>query len=121
MQEVGLFDAKKYLILALYWTFINALLEEYFWRWFIVSRAQSLMSQKAAILLSALGFVAHHFLAMSLYFDLATTLLACFGIFTAGIIWSVLFVRYRNILSCYISHVLADAAIFAIGYYLLFV
>lgn len=120
MQEVGLFDPKRFLLLALYWTFVNALLEEYFWRWFIVSRANSFMPQKGAILLSAFGFVAHHFLAMSLYFDLTTTLLACVGIFVAGIVWSAIYVRYSNILSCYISHIFADTAIFGIGYYLLF-
>ncbi|XOV79848.1 MAG: CPBP family intramembrane glutamic endopeptidase [Aestuariibacter sp.] len=121
MREVGLLDSHKYLLLAAYWTFVNSLLEEYFWRWFIVSRARSLMSQKTAILVSAIGFVAHHFLAMSLYFDITTSLLACIGILVAGVFWSGLHLRYRNLLPCYISHILADAAIFGIGYYLLFV
>lgn len=120
MQEVGLLHRNKFVLMALYWTFINALLEEYFWRWFIVSRAQSFLTKKGAIVLSALGFVAHHFLAMSLYFDLPTTLLACVGIFVAGIVWSALYLRYRNIFASYLSHIFADAAIFGIGYYVLF-
>lgn len=120
IEAVGLLDAEKFILLALYWTFVNSLLEEYFWRWFIVERAQSFMSEKAAIVLSALGFVGHHLLAMSLYFDITIALLACAGIFVGGVIWSVLYMRYRSILPCYISHILADAAIFIIGYNVLF-
>lgn len=120
MQEVGLFNPTKYLLLAAYWTFANALLEEYFWRWFVVSRAQTIMPKLAAIVLSALGFIAHHLLAMSLYFDWFTAILACVGIFVAGVFWSFLYLRYQNLLPAYISHIFADAAIFGIGYYVLF-
>jgi uncharacterized protein len=51
---------------------------------------------------------------------LPTTLLCCAGVFAGGVIWSALYLRYRSIWPGYLSHALADLAIFAIGASLLF-
>ena len=109
-----------YLGLALYWIFINALLEEYVWRWFVVRQCRKLMPPLAAVLVSAVGFTLHHIVATQLYFSPSLVALAALGVFSGGVIWSWLFIRYGSIWPAYVSHVLADIGIFVIGYWLLF-
>ncbi len=42
------------------------------------------------------------------------------GCFLGGVIWSGLYLRYRSIWPGYLSHVLADVAIYIIGWHLIF-
>jgi hypothetical protein len=53
------------------------------------------------------------------YLPWATVLVVNCGVFTGGLIWSGLFARYRSIWPGYISHILADTAIFVIGFTML--
>jgi len=52
--------------------------------------------------------------------SLAITVLGSVGVFLGGAIWSWLYLRYRSVWPCYLSHAIADAAIFIIGYRLIF-
>jgi len=78
------------------------------------------MSARAAIVFSAAGFTVHHIVATSLYFSPGVVALISSGIFVGGCIWSWLYVRYDSIWPSYISHVIADLAVFIIGYRLIF-
>ena len=120
LDKVGMKDPTKYLLLAAYWTFINALLEEYFWRWFVVRECEKWLSKNLAIVVSAVGFVLHHTLAMLIYFDWKTALLCSLGVFIGGLLWSYSYSKYRSIWPGYLSHILIDAIIFYIGWDLLF-
>jgi hypothetical protein len=42
------------------------------------------------------------------------------GVFIGGVIWAWLYSRYRSIWPGWISHVLADIAVFGVGWWLLF-
>jgi membrane protease YdiL (CAAX protease family) len=119
-EEMGLSEPRAYLWGALGWTFVNSLMEEYVYRWFVLSRCERLMPKLAAILTSAAIFTAHHVIALSTYLPIGLTALASLGVFLGGVLWAALYSRYRSIWPCWISHVLADAAIFAIGWKLLF-
>jgi membrane protease YdiL (CAAX protease family) len=63
---------------------------------------------------------AHHVIAVSQYLDPLLTFLASAGVFAGALIWSWLYMRYRSIWPGWLSHVLADIAVFGIGWYLLF-
>lgn len=119
-QEMGLNTVLPYLAGAAGWTFINSLMEEYVYRWFITRQCETLMKNKAAIIASAAIFTAHHIIAVSQYLDPLFTLLASAGVFAGGIVWSWLYLRYRSIWPCWLSHVFADLAVFGIGWCLLF-
>ena len=95
-------------------------MEEYVYRWFIYRQCETLMRGTAAVVASAAIFTAHHVIAVSQYLDLRFTILASAGVFAGGVVWSVLYLRYRSIWPCWISHVFADIAVFAIGWWLLF-
>jgi uncharacterized protein len=118
--SAGVNNPLRYILLSCYWTLINSLLEEYFWRWFLVRVCKNIFGSTAAILISAIGFSIHHIIAMQVYFTWNFVLLCTLGIITGGIIWSRLFITYKTIIPGYISHAMADAALFTIGYLIIF-
>ena len=118
--NIGLDTKKSFLLLALYWVLVNSLLEEYVWRWFVIRQCKKFLTPLLAVLVSALGFTLHHIIATQIYFSWMLVILASVGVFSGGIIWAWMYFHYRTIWPGYISHVLADIAIFAIGYQLIF-
>ena len=120
LAPTGLTHMPTYLGVAAFWILGNALIEEYVYRWFVFTRARQWMGRTAAILFSAGAFVLHHVLSMANSFPWEVTLLACTGVFIGGILWSVLYTRYKTLWSAYISHAMADIAVFGVGFVLLF-
>lgn len=120
IREMGLASPLSYLGGALAWTLINSLMEEYLYRWFIFRQCENLFTDVPAIILSAAIFTIHHIIAVSRYLDPALTVLASLGVFAGGVLWAWLYHRYRSIWPGWISHVLADVAVFALGWRLLF-
>jgi len=102
-QKMGLNTALPYLAGAAGWTFVN-----------------SLMEGPAAVIASAAIFTAHHVVAVTQYLEPLLAFLASAGVFAGGVIWSWLYIRYRSIWPCWLSHVLADIAVFGVGWWLLF-
>lgn len=119
-QEMGLASPRAYLAGAVGWILVNSLVEEYVYRWFILHQCEILLSTPAAIIASAAIFTVHHVIAVSRYLDPGFTVLASVGVFVGGLVWAWLYHRYRSIWPGWISHVLADVAVFAIGWRLLF-
>jgi len=120
VDEMGLTTPRAYLLGALGWTFANSAMEEYVYRWFVFSQCERLMPRFVAILASAAVFTTHHVIALSTYLPMYLTALASLGVFLGGVLWAVLYSRYRSIWPGWISHILADVAIFAVGWELLF-
>lgn len=115
---------------ALAYSVGNALLEEYVWRWFVVRQwraalargaSPSRITTVAAVLLSAMCFTLHHVILLFNQVGLGMAALGGLGVFTGGAVWSWLFARYGSVWPGYVAHVLADAAIFVIGWRLLMV
>ena len=119
VQEMDL-GKLKYLGLVAYLIAVNSLLEEYVWRWFVVTRCEAIMPRWWAVAASGLFFTLHHIIALWVYFDWRIIVLGSLGVCVGGMTWSWLYIRYRNIWAAYVSHVFADVVIFAIGYQLLF-
>lgn len=118
--EVGLDNRYVYLGGAAYWILVNSVLEEYVWRWFVVKQCSAFTHKWGAIALSAGCFTIHHIIAMKVYFSWPVTLIASTGIFIGGATWSWCYLKHRSIWPGYLSHAIADAAVFAIGYILIF-
>jgi uncharacterized protein len=105
---------------ALYWITLNSLMEEYVWRWFVFRKFETLFGGKAAVIASALGFTAHHVIALAAQFNWAITLISSVGVFIGGATWSWLYLRFRSVWPCYVSHAIVDVPIFVIGWWLIF-
>jgi len=119
-EEMGLTTPRAFLLGALGWIFVNSAMEEYVYRWFIFSQCERLMPRYAAVLASAAVFTTHHVIALSTYLNPTLTAFASVGVFGGGVLWAALYSRYRSIWPGWISHIIADIAIFAVGWEILF-
>jgi membrane protease YdiL (CAAX protease family) len=119
-ENMGLASPGRFLAGALAWILLNSLVEEYVYRWFILRQCELLMAPRLAIVASAAVFTAHHVIAVSRYLETWFSLLASASVFVGGLVWAWLWQRYRSVWPCWISHILADLVVFAIGYQLLF-
>ncbi len=117
LEPVGLTVPWKLAIAIMFWIFINSVLEEYVFRWFITSKLEQLLGGKwLPILLSAAIFTLHHTIALFFFIDPLGNALASLGVFIGGIIFSWIYVQYRSIWVAWVAHALADVAIFAIAW-----
>lgn len=118
--EMELGTPAAYLAAATMWTLVNSLMEEYVYRWFIFRQLEALTGGAWAVIGSAAVFTVHHVVAVGTYLTPFLAALASGGVFAGGLLWSWLYLRYRSIWPGWISHVLADVAVFGVGWVLLF-
>jgi membrane protease YdiL (CAAX protease family) len=119
--QTGLNRLSLYIAGALYWITLNSLMEEYVWRWFCFRQCEQLLGGFGGVFVSALGFTLHHIIALAGQFSGLMTALGSIGVFCGGAIWSWLYLKYRSVWPCYVSHAIVDMPIFIIGYWLIFV
>ncbi len=119
-REMDLASPAAYLGGAAAWTLVNSLIEEYVYRWFVLRQCEVLLPSPVAIIASAAIFTIHHVIALDQYLEPGFTALASAGVFLGAIVWAMLYHRYRSIWPGWISHVLADIAVFGLGWWLLF-
>ena len=116
----GLSNRGLYLLAAVYWITLNSLIEEIVWRWFVFRQFEKLIGGGAAVVAAGLAFTAHHVLALAAQFSPGLAALGSLGVLAGGVLWSWLYLRYRSIGLCWVSHAIADVPIFVIGYRLIF-
>jgi uncharacterized protein len=121
--SVGIDNPARYLALAAYLATINAVLEEYVWRWFVYRQCEKLLPHAGgwiAVALSAAFFTLHHVFVLAAQFGMAIVVLGSVGVFVGGVVWSALYRRYRSIWPGFVSHAIVDVAILAVGWKLIF-
>lgn len=123
LEGFGLASPGGYLLLAVFLSLVHSLLEEYYWRWFVFGWLRRLVVLPTALLLSSLAFMAHHVVILAVFFPdqvltVALPLALCVGI--GGAVWAGLYERTRSIDTPWLSHLLVDAAIMAVGYDMVF-
>lgn len=108
----------KFALLGLFYSLFHSLLEEYYWRWFVFGQLRGMVPIWAAIVVSSLGFMAHHVIVLATYFGIASpvTWLFSLSIAVGGAFWAWLYDRSGSLLGPWLSHLLVDAAIFWIGF-----
>lgn len=117
LDSVGLTVAWKFALAIIFWVFINSVLEEYVFRWFITSKIEQLIGGVwIPIFLSAGIFTVHHTIALAFFIDPLGNFIASLGVFIGGAIFSWLYMRYRSIWVAWVAHAIADVAIFIIGW-----
>jgi len=114
----GIRGLGAYLVLAAFYSLIHSFLEEYYWRWFVFGQLRNLIPWPAAIGVSSLAFMAHHVILLATYLGWSSPAAYLFslGVAVGGAYWAWLYHRSRSLYGPWLSHLLIDAAIFAIGY-----
>ncbi len=120
--ELGFVSQAQFLALSLFYTLAHSLLEEYYWRWFIFGRLMHQVRLAAAVTISAVGFTLHHVVVLGKFFGYGSpaTWIGAAGVCAGGVVWAMLYQRTERLLVPWCSHAIVDAAIFWIGYQLLF-
>ncbi|MEM1304162.1 MAG: type II CAAX endopeptidase family protein [Planctomycetota bacterium] len=122
VDGLGIGSPAAFLAVGVFYAFGHSLLEEYYWRWFVFRRMRRWLSPPLAIGLSSGAFMLHHVFVVDRYFHdtpLVTALLSL-SVMIGGVFWAWLYRRSGSLLGPWLSHLLIDAAIFAIGYAIVF-
>ncbi len=122
LEEVNMATPPRYAVLAVFVVAAHSLLEEYYWRWFVFGGLRQFLSLGPAMVLSSLAFMAHHVVVLYVYLPgrfWAAALPFSLAIAVGGGVWAFLYERNGSLWPPWLSHLLIDAAIFVIGWDLL--
>ncbi|UKS25299.1 CPBP family intramembrane metalloprotease [Paenibacillus sp. HWE-109] len=92
-------------------TLVNPLLEEIYWRGFILEK---LHSMKYKVLISSFFYSLYHFLVLLPMFKGPYPLIFFLLVFFAGIVWGWMVIKFRTLWGSIICHALADTGIIVI-------
>ena len=115
IREVGLDSWPKVIAAILFWVFINSVVEEYVYRWFITNQATALIGDNpirvGAISVSA--FTLHHFVAVALVApSIWIAFLAASAVAVGGAAFSFLYHRHDSIWPAWACHAILDVVVF---------
>ena len=68
IKGMGIDSTAKFAALSVFYAVLHSLLEEYYWRWFVFAQLRRVTALGPAIAISALGFMAHHVIVLSVFF-----------------------------------------------------
>ena len=122
LREFNMATPARYLVLACFIVTAHSLLEEYYWRWFVFGQLRRLTTRTPAIALSSLAFMSHHVVILYVYLPgrfWTAALPFSLGIAVGGAVWAWLYERSGSLWPAWLSHLLIDAGVFAIGWDLL--
>lgn len=103
---------------SLYISFVNSLLEEFFFRGFVFLCLYRLNRKKTAYVYSALLFAVYHIAIMGSWFAPLLLGLLISGLFAAGLIFNWLNKKTGNIYPSWMVHMFANFAINTVGFIL---
>lgn len=118
VQQIGISSTSSYVGLGAFYALVHSGLEEYYWRWFVFRQLKCLASVRSAVLISSLGFMAHHVILLATFFGWGSplTYLGSLGVAIGGAYWAWLYQRTGSLMGSWLSHLVVDAGIFLVGY-----
>lgn len=121
VSGMGLDSVTKFAALGVFYALVHSFLEEYYWRWFVFRYLKRSTSPLIANIISSLGFMAHHVLLLGFFLGWNEPLTYVFSLSIAigGFAWAWIYDRTNSLLIPWISHLIVDAGIFSLGYFLI--
>ncbi|HEY2881510.1 MAG TPA: CPBP family intramembrane glutamic endopeptidase [Pirellulales bacterium] len=120
LSGIGVTSPAIYAAVAVFYSLLHSLLEEYYFRWFVFGWLRERLKPHliTAIGFSSIAFMGHHVVVLGLYFGWANPWTYFFSLSTAvgGAYWAWLYNRSGSIYGPWLSHLMLDAAIFGVGY-----
>ena len=122
VDGLGFASPAAFVGLGAFYTLAHSLLEEYYWRWFVFGRLRQRTTLAVAILISSIGFSGHHVVVLAKFFGWysSTTWLGSLSVGIGGAVWAWMLSRHDRVFPIWMSHALVDAAIFFVGYQVIF-
>ena len=118
LNETTGVNKSNFIWVAIYISFVNSLLEEFFFRGFSFITLKKLTSRRFAYVFSSMVFALYHIAMMIGWFGLPVILISLVGLFIGGMIFNRFDEKRENIyLSCLI-HMFANFATNTIGFIL---
>jgi membrane protease YdiL (CAAX protease family) len=108
-----------FLFIALYITFVNSLLEEFFFRGFMYLSI-SKDHKKAGMLFSALLFGLYHMAMFQTWFPTWLVALCVVGLVGVGLFFNWVNDRSKTFMNSWVIHIIADSAIMIFAYKMLY-
>ena len=109
----------NFLYVSLYISFVNSLLEEFFFRGFLFSNLKTASTRGFAYGFSAVTFSLYHVAMMIGWFNLWLYALVLAGLAVGGVIFNYLNEKLGCIYASWLTHMFANFAINTIGFLLL--
>lgn len=118
LNQNGGIVKENFLFVALYISFINSLIEEFFFRGFAYLTLKKIMNQKISMIFSSFMFAIYHIAIISGWFQPILFFLVLISLMIAGIIFNLLDHKSESIYTSWMVHMFANFAINTIGFYL---
>jgi membrane protease YdiL (CAAX protease family) len=121
LTGLGIDHLWKFGVLGSFYALFHSFLEEYYWRWFVFRHLTQFFNAWAAVLISSIGFMAHHIVVLGYFFGWTSPLTYLFsaGVAVGGAFWAWLYYGSGRLVSPWISHLIVDAGIFLLGYFII--
>ncbi len=110
--------ADNFVFVSLYISFVNSLLEEFFFRGFAFLTLKRIAAPRFAYLFSAAVFSLYHVAMMTGWFSLGVFALVLVGLFFGGLLFNYLNDKSKSIYPSWLVHMFANFAINTIGFML---
>lgn len=109
---------ENFIFVSLYISFVNSLLEEFFFRGFAFLTLKRIAGRKSAYLFSAAVFAVYHIAMMIGWFDIFVFLIIMAGLFAGGLIFNYLNEKSSTVYPSWLVHMFANFAINTVGFML---
>ncbi len=110
--------AQNFVYVAIYISFVNSLLEEFFFRGFSFIMFSSMNSKKTAYIFSSLTFSLYHLGMTAGWFNIGLWILAIIGLFVGGCLFNLIDDKSKSIYPSWFVHMFANFAINTVGFIL---
>ena len=111
-------NKNNFIFVAVYISFANSLLEEFFFRGFAFLTLKGVSNRALAYVVSSILFAVYHIAMMIGWFAWPVILLSMIGLFAGGVIFNFMNEKYNNIYLSWLIHMFANFATNTIGFIL---
>lgn len=118
LNETTGVNKTNFVWVAIYISFVNSLLEEFFFRGVSFIALKKLTSRRFAYIFSSMSFALYHIAMMIGWFGLPVILISLAGLFAGGMIFNRFDEKNENIYLSWLIHMFANFATNTIGFIL---
>ena len=118
LNETTGVNKSNFIWVAIYISFANSLLEEFFFRGFSFIALKKYTSRKFAYIFSSLAFALYHTAMMIGWFGAPVVIISLLGLFAGGVIFNFFDEKRENIYLSWLVHMFANFATNTIGFML---